>query len=1096
MKKILTLLVLCFLTLGMMAEKQISGVVLDSQDQPVIGASVMVKGTTLGTISDYDGEFLLTVADDATILVVSFVGMQTQEVAIKERMRIVLLEATEMVQEIVVTGYGNVSKGSFAGSAQAINAETIENKSPSEISKALAGEVAGVQVVTTSGQPGTNATIRIRGIGSINSQTTPLYVVDGVPYDGDISAIDPGDIASTTILKDATATSLYGSRGANGVVVITTKKGNSGEEGKIDVDVKYGANMHLLPMYEVITNPQEYVEMAWMGLYNASGRINPEDWKTDADKMLFSAKGLPTKYNLWSNYYKENGNTLIGPDGKFFSDAVMNPEYMNMASWEDAIFRVGQKAEATLKISGGSEKTTYYTSFGYLKDEGYYIGSDYDRFTVRSNVTHQAKKWLKGSLNASYSYSSMNAAGQGDNMNNGFAYVNGIPAIYPVYLYNEDGSIKTDERTGGLAFDYGMHEGSGRGFGAGINPAGSLLYDRDNSVQHHFTAAGMLEVKFYKDLKLTVNAGLTYLGLTNSEYTNAYYGDAAGIGRVYKTQLNRLSFMSNQLLEYNKDIDGHAIRVMVGHESNLTRDAQMYGSKAHVAVTEGENVLEWGNAVQMSSMTSATGTVTLESYLATASYIYDERYGVTANYRADGSSKFAKENRWGHFGSVGGTWMFTNESFMEAANKWISNGKLRVSWGVLGNQGGINANLYQDQYSIEYVDGKVGTTWLYKGNRDLTWERSQTLDVGLEFDFHKYLTAEIDYFYKLTDNMIFPRYVAPSLGYSYEYLNDGELENQGVEVQLNVHAVNTRNVKLDIRLNGAHYKNKVKALPKYISSDTEMIMNGSMAVGKGLYDWFLPTYAGVDATTGQAKYIGYYDANLGSWGTSNTAASLQSLGKTGNNYISNVYEYREKYPNANIQTKEVTGYESAYAGSDYVGKSAIPDFAGGFGIDLEVYGVTLAVTCSYGIGGWGYDNTYALLMSSDKAGGYNWHVDMRNAWNRMMTDDQKQAIADLGAAGVPRLSNGADRYANMGSTRFLTSNSFLSLNNIRLGYTFPKKLIEKIKLNTLSLYVSADNLAILAARKGYNPMASFSGTSDSYQYTPLSTIMGGIKFQF
>ena len=205
MKKILTLLVLCFLSLGMMAEKQISGVVLDSQDQPVIGASVMVKGTTLGTISDYDGEFLLTVADDATILVVSFVGMQTQEVAIKERMRIVLLEATEMVQEIVVTGYGNVSKGSFAGSAQAINAETIENKSPSEISKALAGEVAGVQVVTTSGQPGTNATIRIRGIGSINSQTTPLYVVDGVPYDGDISAIDPGDIASTTILKDATA---------------------------------------------------------------------------------------------------------------------------------------------------------------------------------------------------------------------------------------------------------------------------------------------------------------------------------------------------------------------------------------------------------------------------------------------------------------------------------------------------------------------------------------------------------------------------------------------------------------------------------------------------------------------------------------------------------------------------------------------------------------------------------------------------------------------------------------------------------------------------------------------------------------------------
>ena len=254
MKKIFTLLVLCFLSLGMMAQKQISGLVLDSKNEPVIGASVQVKGTSIGTISDYDGEFLLDVPADATVLVVSFVGMQTQEVAIKERVTVVLHEATEMVQEIVVTGYGNVSKGSFAGSAQAVDAEVIEKKSPTEVTKALAGEVAGVQVINSSGQPGTNATLVIRGVGSLNGSATPLYVVDGVTYDGDISAIDPGDIASTTILKDATATSLYGSRGANGVVVITTKKGNSGEEGKIDVDVKYGANMRLLPLYESITS--------------------------------------------------------------------------------------------------------------------------------------------------------------------------------------------------------------------------------------------------------------------------------------------------------------------------------------------------------------------------------------------------------------------------------------------------------------------------------------------------------------------------------------------------------------------------------------------------------------------------------------------------------------------------------------------------------------------------------------------------------------------------------------------------------------------------------------------------------------------------
>ena len=1091
MKKIFTLLALCLLSLSMVAQKQVSGLVTDSKNEPVIGASVQVKGTSIGTITDYDGEFLIDVPADATTLIVSFIGMQTQEVAIKDRVIVTLSEATEMIQEVVVTGYGNVSKGSFAGSAQAVNAETIENKSPSEISKALAGEVAGVQVVTTSGQPGTNASIRIRGIGSING-SSPLYVVDGVAYDGDLSAIDPGDIASTTLLKDATATSLYGSRGAHGVVLITTKKGNSGEEGKIDVDVKYGANMHLLPMYEVITSPQEYVEMAWMGLYNASARSSESGRLQDASNLLFSPKGIPTIYNLWN----QPGNQLIGSNGKFRDDVTMKPGYENMPSWEDAIFRVGQKTDATVRFSGGNDKVTYYASLGYLKDEGYYIGSDYDRFTIRSNVEFRPKKWLKGSLNTSYAYSTMNAAGQGDNMNNGFAYVNGMPAIYPVYLYNEDGTIKKDERTGGLAFDYGMHEGAGRGFGSGINPAGSLLYDRDHTLQHHFNTAGMLEVKFYKDLKLTVNAGLTYLGLTNSAFTNAYYGDAAGIGRIDKTQTNRLAFMANQLLEYNKMIDDHSIRVMVGHESNLTRTSSMSGSMAHVAAENGENVLEWGNAVQMTGMGSATSTVTLESYLATASYIYKERYGLTANYRADGSSKFAKGHRWGHFGSVGATWMFTNEPFMENASKWISNGKLRLSWGVLGNQNNINANLYQDQYSIQYVDGKVAYVWEYKGNPDLTWERSQVVDLGLEFDFHKYLTAEIDYFYKLTDNMLFPRYVAPSLGYSYEYLNGGELENQGVEVQLNVHALDTRNVKLDIRLNGAHYKNNVKSLPDYVSSDTEMIMNAGMAVGHGLYDWNMPTYTGVDAETGQAKYLAYYDANLGSFGTGNSADVLQATGKNGNNYISNVYEYRMKHPEADIQTTEVTGYQSAYAGSDYIGKSAIPDFAGGFGFDLQAYGVTLSVTCSYGIGGWGYDNTYAQLMSSDKAGSYNWHKDMRNAWNRMMTDAEKEAIAAQGTAGIPRLSNGADRYANMGSTRFLTSSSFLSLNNIRIGYSFPKKLIEKIKLNTLNLYVSADNLAILSARKGFNPMASFTSTTDSYQYTPLSTIMGGVKFQF
>lgn len=1095
MKKLLTLFALAMLTITtvMAQNKQISGVVVDEKGEPIIGASVQVKGTTLGTITDFDGAFALSVPADATTLVVSYIGMATQEVAIQENVRVTLSENTEVIQEVVVTGYGNVSKGSFAGSAQAVTAETIEKKAPSEISKALAGEVAGVQVVNSSGQPGTNASIRIRGIGSINAGSAPLYVVDGVTFDGDISSIDPGDIASTTVLKDATATSLYGSRGANGVIVITTKNGNANEQAKITVDVNYGANMHLLPMYDVISSPQEYVEMAWQSLYNSmSGSTDTRI--TNASNALFSSKGLPVAYNLWNTDGKNliNGYTDgIPGNGKFWDDGSVRMKDCygdNISSWEKAMFHTGQKVDAKVSISGGKDKTTYFTSFGYLKDEGYYINSDFQRFSVRSKVEHQAKKWLKGSVNMSYAYTTMNNAGQGSNMNNGFAYVNGIPPIYPVYLYNPDGTIATDPKTGKEAYDYGMNEGWGRGFGSGINPAGALRYDRDYTVAHQVSTNAMLDFKFYKDLHLEVTAGVMYYGGNNSNLTNNYYGDAAGLGRINKRQQNYFSFEAKQLLKYNKIIGEHTIDVMAGHESHLTSNSIMYASKSKIADPAG---LELGNAVQNQSSTSYTSQVALESWIAQANYWYNERYGVTANYRADGSSKFAKKHRWGHFGSVGFAWKFTNEDFAKSASRYLKDGKLRLSWGMLGNQN-IGSDVYHDMYDIEYVDGMIGYVWDYKGNPDITWEKASQVDVGLDFSLGKWVDFELDYFYKITSDCLLQKYTAPSIGYGGYWINGGKLQNQGFEFQVRAHAVDTRNVKLDIRWNGGFYRNKVKELPPAdINTDTEMDTNGGLVKGHSLYEYKMRTYLGVDEESGQAMYVGYFDrgkAEAGGWDP-NTGKkwafgnkNAQEL-ESGRNYISDVNLYRHQHPEATIDTIHTT--DANYCGSDFIGKTAEADLEGGLGIDLEVYGVTLNIMCGYRIGGWGYDNTYAMLMGNDKVGNYNWHVDMRNAW----TDNNKKT-------DIPRLNNGADLYTNSASTRFLTSNSYLSLNNIRLGYNFQKKLIEKIKLSKLELYVQADNLAILSARKGYNPTVSMTGASNSYQYTPLSTIMGGIKVVF
>ena len=1099
MKKIFTLLFLAAMSIGLFAEKQVSGVVVYENGEPVIGASIQAKGTTQGTISDYDGKFEMEVPESVKTLIISYVGMTTQEVDAGKNLKITMSENSEVIQEVVVTGYGNVSKGGFTGSVETVKAEDIEKKNPSDITKALAGESAGVQVVTSSGQPGTIADIRIRGIGSISASSAPLYVVDGIPLDaGSISSIDPGDIASTTILKDATATSLYGSRGANGVIVITTKKGSSnGDEGKIEVDVKAGANMRLLPMYDVIDSPEDYVVLAWQSLYTQQRTINnrPENTAINlANKNLFGANGIPAIYNMWD----KAGNLLIDPydaagnvNPTFASDAQRLAQFQNMTSWYNTLFHNGLKLEATAKISGGNEKLNYYTSFGYLKDEGYYTASDFQRFNARANINYQPKKWLKGGLNIQYSYATVSNPGQGSDANNGFAFVNQIPAIYPVYVYDPvTGQVRVDPKTGGKMYDYGdngnenIGEEGGRPYAFGINPAGALEWDKQRTKMHQTVANTFLEFKLYEGLKFTINLGAQYANSNTNALVNKYYGNAANVGRVRQSQYNYLAVTSNQLLEYNKSFNEHTIRLMAGHETTYFTYNMQYGEKKNIVE---DNANQLSNGVVMDGVEGYARTSTLESALATVTYEYDSRYHITANYRADGSSKFAKGNRWGHFGSVGAAWSFTNEHFMEGteAADWLKNGKLRLSWGVLGNQD-IGDMLYSDKYEVANVDGTKGYVWSYKGNPELTWERTSTIDLGLEFSLQKYLDVEFDYFYKKTDNMLFPRYVAPSLGYGGYYVNDAAMENQGVEFALKAHALDMRNIKLDVRLNGGYYRNKMLLMPidgyDENGKPERMVMSGGMSVGHSTYDWYMVHYAGVNEQ-GEALYTAYYDANKGGFGHTDATTILE--GETGDNYIASVYEYKLKHRNADIRETTVANGDYNYAGSNYTGKSAMPDLDGGFGLDFEAYGFTLSISCSYRIGGYGYDNMYAMLMHSDKIGSMNWHKDIKNAWSESNTN-----------TNIPRLSNGADDGANKASDRFLTSNSFLSLNNINLGYKFPKKWIEKIKLTNLHIWVAADNLAIATARKGYNPMMSMDGSSGYDSYTPLSTVMAGVKVQF
>lgn len=1085
MRKLILLFSALVLCIGVVfgQGKTVSGRVIDENNEPVIGASIQVKGAeTVGTISDYDGNFTITLPAGNTHLIISYMGYTTVEQKAENGMVVRLSPDVEVLDEVMVVAYGTQTKKSFSGSATVVKGETLEKKNPSEVSKALAGEIAGVQVVSSSGQPGSSATIQIRGVGSINSSSAPLYVVDGIPYDGDVSAIDPSDIASTTVLKDATATSLYGSRGSNGVILITTKKGTSGESGKIDIDLKYGGNMRLIPLYETITDPQQFVELVWEGLYNASGgKANV------ANNQLFNVNngGLPAAYNRWTT----PGNQLIDPEtGKFFDDIKLKQGFIDQptTSWQNALFRNGQKLDATLKISGGSDKTTYYTSFGYLKDEGYYIGSDYSRIQARINVDHQAKKWLKGSMNMSYSYSIYNNPGQGSNMNNGFAYVNECPSIYPVFQRDENGYKVEDPKIQGQdAYDYGDVDVNGnvvgRLYGNGINPAGSLRYDKQRTLQHQLAGNGMLEATLYKGLKFTTNFGIQYVGAKAAELTNNYYGDAANIGRIAQAVSNGMSFTWNQILSYNADFGGdHNFSAFVAHESLLIQSSAIQGGKNQIVRPDG---LELGNAVEMSYLTSSTSTRKMESYFGQVRYSYKDKYFVDANLRADGSSRFAKGHRWGTFGSVGLAWDMMREDFMQGVDL-LRNFKIKASWGELGNAE-IGTYLYTNQYSVDNVGGLPAYLLGYIGNPNLTWESSQILNTGIDFTLGKILDGEVVYFNKTTNNMLFDRSVAPSLGYSSFYVNEGEMVNQGIEFQFNVHAVNTNAVKFDVRFNGAWYKNTITKMPTDVTGEPKQ-MDGAMSLGHSIYEYYTIEWAGVNPETGKAEYYYFYDPN-------NLKGEKFNLAQDA---IPSVHQYiLDNYgddPNLNkylknpelILVKDKTENYN-YASSYYVGKSALPYLQGGVGFDLSFYGVDFSAAFQYSFGGWGYDGAYQMLMHSDRGGSTNWHVDILDRWQEPGQE-----------TNVPRLSNKSDLYANSSSTRFITSSSYLSLSNVRMGYSFPKKMIEKIKLTNLNLWVSADNLFCLSARKGYIPIASMTGSSSTYQYTPLSTILGGIKISF
>ena len=1064
---ILTLLLAFVVQFTFAQSKTISGNVSD-ETGPLPGVSIVIKGTSTGTETDFDGNYTMT-ANVGDVLQYSFIGMGTKEVIIAGNNIInVTLTADGLLDEVVVVGYGTSTKQSFAGTATTVKAESIAAKSVSNITQALAGEVAGVTVINNSGQPGSTSTIRIRGYGSVNGNRNPLYVVDGVPFTGSINSINPSDIKSLTILKDATATAIYGSRGANGVILITTNVGTAGED-YIEVDIKTGINDQIIKRYDVIESPEEYIGYVWDGIYNRGVITGVPDPVAYANSNLFSQNYVPVGYNMWN---VADGGELIDPVTRKVRPGVTRRYTPQL--YKDAAFQSASRNEANLRMGGGNEKTTYYTSFGYLNDEGYALNTEYNRYTTRLNVTSQVKKWIKVGSNIGYAYSESKNNGQTAGSENVFEFADKMAPIFPVFLRDDNYQLVPDPIFGGNQYDYGAASGyRGRPNADGLNPIGSAKYDDVNSYRHELNGNFNINITFTDNLSLEVRYGLQYSMNRAKSYDNPFYGTGTTTGgSLFTNDVERVTQNFLQLLRYKNEFGDHSLEVLAAHESNEFTLKQSTQNKG-LAVVPG--LLELDNfVVNLSPPTGYSEGSSLESYFGQVNYDYNNKYYVTASIRRDGSSRFVNE-KWGTFGSLGAAWIISKEDFLNV--DIISFLKLKASYGITGDQAGVGYYSGYDTFNTSDLGG-ISISARSNGNPDLTWETSKMFQTGIEFSLGNFLDGEIDYYSKLTDNLIFNRRVGPSAGIAIITVNDGELLNQGVEFNLTGHIFDTENFKLNLSVNGEFINNEIKTMPLEPSTGLPRILDtsaGDYAYSKGssIYDFYLREWAGVDPADGAPMWFEYFN-------------DLNDNGilDNGEESIASMTPYLTDNPDANVVKQVTKTYSNAT--EKYVGKSGIAKMRGAFRLAATYKGFDFSTQFIYSLGGWARDNQYGELMS-DRFGavGNNYSKDIANAW---------QQPGDV--TNVPRLSDGIDQNSTSSSTRFLTRTDYLALNNAKIGYTIPSKYLSKTGVSLVNIWTSADNLFISTARNGFNPSTSETGSSGRRLYAPLTTFTVGVRVKF
>lgn len=995
MEKRLTmfLAVLMLWVSSVMAQTAVTGIVVSQEDgEPVVGATVRVDGSKSAAVTDIDGKFTINAKAGAQITV-TYIGMKDAHVKASSKMRIVMENDQTALDELVVTGYGSARKlGTIAGSVSTVSSEAIENRPVANVGDALQGQVAGLQVFTSSGEPSATTSMRIRGVTSLYASTEPLFILDGSEISQNtFVSLNPNDIESITVLKDASSTAIYGSRAANGVVIITSKKGKFGEAATVTISAQYGVSQLAADKLDM---------------------MNADQW-FKFQEMLTPSLLDNANFQAQKAYYKKYN---VGTD------------------WTNMLFGDSKPtSQIDVSVRGGSQNTSYLVSYGHYNAEGIMDDSEMRRETLRANIEINANKWLKIGNNANLAYDKTKTSGysstDGYSLQNKPMAARGLLPTYPFYeikglAYNPDGSVDWANST----FE---------GYGKRLDMVGDGNYNPYfwMEFQPHYTTRVRINENAYvninpiKGLNIRSALGLDWNDLRSSlkmerrpEISFAQTGSVSeSFSRFYRWTITNTIEYKFDFLKY------HNVTLLAGQES-MNNKSDAFGASADGFTDNRLLILSAAPATEdfIPQVSQSISEEVRNSWFGMLNYSYADRYFLDASIRRDGSSLFAPEHRWGTFGAVAAMWNITNEKFMSASKNWLNDLQLKASYGSTGNSG-IDPYMYL---------GLAGATTSYGGgsataianpsNPELSWETVKTMNIGLSGRLFNRVSFDVEYYNKVTSNMLVQIPYSYTTGFSGGWGNVAEMTNNGIDVNINADIINTKDWHWTVNLNFNYNKNEVTKLFNNVDSyDVTNLVH--LEKGHPYGEFYYVRWSRIDPADGQTVW----------------------LDKNGN------------------ETKVFSEDNRVMTG-----KNAIAPWSGGLSTSLSWKGIQLDVQFSGMFDRYMMNNERYFLENPSFATQYNQTTAMLDMWQK------PGDITNIAAANCQRQPD----------TSLLENASFVRLKFLQLSYTFPEKLMKSTNfIKTAKIYFVGRNLLTLTSYRGYDPeidsLVSFGDYPNTRQYS-------------